>query len=125
MKNDAAVLLKDILSRWHAWSVGYKIIGGRTSCVMFINAKTPNHWQGLDEIADAQIDADSMKAVDFQVSEMAEPYKSAIYEDARNCQTGYAVWRSPRLPINPADRALIVAEARAQITQRLIAVGVL
>ena len=119
------MLLKDILSRWHAWASGYKVNAGRTACAMFANAKTPKHWQTLDEINDEQIDTKSMRAVDFQVSEMTEPFRSAIYEEARNCWTGHQVWRSPRLPIDDTARTLVLAEARAQISKRLINAGVL
>ncbi len=47
------------------------------------------------------------------VSEMAEPYKSALYVLARNRATGLTVWRSPRLPEDETKRAEIVGEALA------------
>ena len=120
-----AALLKDILSRWHVWASGYQANAGRTACAMFSNAKTPNHWQTADSVTDEQIDANGLRAVDFQVSEMEEPYKSAIYEYARNCYTGHSVWRSPRLPADREARIMVLAEAKAQISERLINAGVL
>ena len=92
---------------------------------MFSNAKTPNHWQTADSVTDEQIDANGLRAVDFQVSEMEEPYKSAIYEYARNCYTGQSVWRSPRLPADREARIMVLAEAKAKISERLINAGVL
>lgn len=92
---------------------------------MFRNNKSPNQWDTMDEVIDEQITSKIMEAVDFQVSELKDPYRSAIYILARNCATGRNVWLSPRLPADVVARTMIVQEARMQLTRRLMNVGVI
>jgi len=65
------------------------------------------------------------KQVDFDVRQMTQPHQTAIYVLARNLSTGYSVWANPRLPYDPEEREAIVREARAIITKKLLASGVL
>ena len=92
---------------------------------MFRGEVNRSGWDSSDDILDAQINAKIMESVDFEVSEMKEPHRSAIYVTARNLHAGNSVWRSPRLPADPMERAVIVGEARQQITTRLMACGVM
>lgn len=117
--------LNDILSRWHAHCKGYGIVFIAGSDPMFRNAQSRPDWDSASDIMDARLMAQTLEALDFHVSEIKEPYKSAIHELARNLHTGYSVWRSPRLPVDPLDRGVIVVEARKQLTERLSKIGVL
>ncbi|APW37643.1 hypothetical protein RD110_10940 [Rhodoferax koreense] len=92
---------------------------------MFRNAKSSKQWDTTEDIVDAEINSKIMKAVDFQVSEMQDPYKAGIYVLARNCYTGRSVWMSPRLPQDPAERGVVLAEARTQLIKRLVSAGVM
>jgi hypothetical protein len=92
---------------------------------MFRDTKSGRGWDSTDEIIEDEIHGSMMEAIDFQVSEMQDPHRAAIYALARNLSTGRSVWMSPRLPADPLERATIVAEARNQITKRLMAVGVM
>lgn len=125
MRGDTKSILDDVLAKWHSWARGFKALATRGVDPLFRDAKTGRGWDTVDEILETEINSKIMKAVDFEVGEMAEPYRSAIYENARNCATGYAVWRSPRLPADATERTLIVLEARQQILQRLMSAGVL
>ena len=124
MHNDSKAILDDILSRWHAHCKGYNIAPSCGSDPMFKGAKSGG-WDGADDVMDAAINRKIMQAVDFEVGELLEPYRSAIYVTARNLCTGRAVWNSPRLPVDAMERGVIVVEAKRQITKRLMCAGVI
>jgi hypothetical protein len=125
MRDDSKEILDEILAKWHEWEKGYSPLPKTGTNPVFRNAKSGRGWDTVDDIIDGEISSDIMKAVDFQVSEIAEPHRSAIYENARNCATGQTVWRSPRLPADQLERGVIVLEARNQLMRRLMAAGVL
>ena len=125
MRDDSRAILDDLLGRWHSWARGYSPVPTCGSDPMFRGAKSSRSWDSTEDILDAEVTASIMKAIDFQVSEMQEPWRSAIYCLGRNCATGVAVWRSPRLPADPFERGTIVLEARNQITRKLMAAGVI
>lgn len=125
MHNDSKAILEDILARWHSHCKGYSAVPVCGADPMFRNAKSRSGWDSADDVMDAQINAKIMKAVDFQVGEMKEPHRSAVYELARNLHSGVSVWKSPRLPRDPLERGVIVVEARQQITKRLMAAGII
>ena len=125
MRNDSKAILDDILSRWHSWARGYRPVTTRGADPMFREARSSKQWDSMDDVIDEEITAKIMKAVDFQVSEMQDPHRSAIYVLARNCYTGRSVWISPRLPANVEERAVIVLEARNLLTRRLMSAGVI
>ena len=123
--NDSAAILDDLLSRWHSHCRAYKANQQTPRDPMFRDTKSGRGWDSTDEIIEDEIHGSMMEAIDFQVSEMQDPYRAAIYALARNLCTGRSVWLSPRLPTDPLQRATIVTEARNQITKRLMAVGVM
>lgn len=125
MRDDSKTVLDDILEKWHRWARGYSAVPVAGSDPMFRDAKAGRCWDSADDILEAAINIKIMKDVDFQVSEMQEPHRSAIYENARNCATGVSVWRSPRLPVNVEERSIILLEARNQLMRRLMSAGVL
>jgi secreted PhoX family phosphatase len=125
MRDDSKAIFDDVIARWHVWAKGYSVVRVAGSDPMFRDAKAGRCWDSADDILEAEINSKIMKAVDFQVSEMADPHRSAIHENARNCATGVSVWRSPRLPADPLERGVIVLEARNMLMRRLMAAGVL
>ena len=125
MQNDSKAILDDILARWHNYCKGFSVVPVCGADPMFRDAKSRGGWDSADDILDSQINSKIMKVVDFEVGEMREPHRSAIYMTARNLHTGRAVWNSPRLPVDPMARGVIVVEARQQITKRLMFAGVL
>lgn len=92
---------------------------------MFRNAKSGRGWDTTDEIVESELTSDTMKAIDFEVGEVQEPHRSAIYAHARNLASRHAVWTSPRLPQDPGARALLVAEARLKLMRRLLLAGIM
>ena len=115
MRDDSDAILEDVLSRWHAHCMGYKL-SAQADCPMFREALRAKGEQTIEAIAEDQHWAGVFKAMDFHVGEMKDPYRSAIYILARNCYTGRSVWISPRLPKDPIARGEIIRVARVQLT---------
>lgn len=125
MRNESELILDDLLSRWHDWCKGAGHITPICADPMFRNAKSSRGWDTVDDIVEGELTADTMKAIDFEVGEIAEPHRSAIYANARNLASRFAVWSSPRLPKDPAERALLVRDARILLTKRLLRAGIM
>ena len=125
MRDDSTAILYDLLSRWHQWARGYNPMPVCSADPMFRSARSNRSWDSADDILDASINASTMEALDFQVGEMLEPWRAAIYCLARNCATGVSVWRSPRLPEDPFERTTIVVEARSKLMKKLIEAGII
>lgn len=117
--------LDSLLSQWHHWARRYIPIPVSGADPMFRNAKSARGYDSTAEVIEDEITASQMKAVDFQVSEMKDPHRSAIYIHARNCYTGRNVWLSPRLPSDPLDRARILGEAKTILIGKLLSAGVM
>jgi hypothetical protein len=92
---------------------------------MFRHAKSGRGWDSTQDIIDEELSDSTMEAIDFQAGEMPEPHRSAIYAHARNLASKHAVWRSPRLPEDAQERAVLVMEARNMLTKRLLRAGVM
>lgn len=125
MNNDSKHILDDILSRWHHHCKHFTIVRQAGADPMFKMARSSRHWSTEEEVREAEIDGYLMKAVDFNVGEMENPHRAAIYMEARNCYTGRSVWLSPLLPRNKEERAIVIMEARNMLTRRLMAAGVM
>ena len=132
MRDDSRAILDDVLSRWHFHCKHYSPVPVAGADPMFRQAISSKGWDETSDIADDATNRAQMEAMDFIVTGdkqgqggMQEPHKSAIYMLARNCYTGRSVWLSPRLPTNPEERALIILEARNELTRKLMRAGVL
>lgn len=125
MKNEQHEILDSLLSEWHSWARAEKLQPSRTADPMFRNAKSCKGWDSTTDVIDDELRSKTMKAIDFQVCEMKDPHRSAIYIHARNCCTGHKVWLSPRLPADPMERAVILMEAKNELTRRLLSAGVM
>jgi hypothetical protein len=125
MRNENDAILDDLLCSWHVWARGFKVCPEPGADPMFRNAKSPRGWDTTQDIIDGEISESTMESIDFEVGEMADPYRSAIYCHARNLASKYAVWSSPRLPQDPKERAILVLEARNMLTRRLLRAGVM
>lgn len=124
MRDESDAILDDLLSRWHGFCRGYQP-GEHSANPMFKDSLRGKGEQTIEAIAEDQLWAGVFKAMDFHVSQMEEPFRTAIYLNARNCYTGRSVWQSPRLPTDVIERAEIVAKARSQIRTRLQLAGVM
>lgn len=127
MTDDSDAILDDMLSRWHTWQKGDCGVRGFNRKALLIGDTRAMRVQYESQLErqDDEHDALRCRQVDFQVRGMEEPYRAAIYCDARNLCTGFAVWSSPRLPQNPQERAIVVKAARGFLTVRLRSAGVM
>jgi hypothetical protein len=125
MKDEQNAILDDLLSRWHSWARDFRLSGQAGADPMFRNARSSRGWDSVDDILDGELQNGTMKAIDFQVSEMKDPHRAAIYMNARNCYTGRNVWLSPRLPADKMARDKVIEEARTQLLGRLVRAGVI
>lgn len=125
MQHDTKSVLEELLGRWHSWAKGFSAVPVCGASAMFRSHISPKGYDSTADIADGIVNNAQMEAVEFNVGELADPYRAAIHILARNAYTGRHVWVSPRLPVDPLERGVIVGEARNQITKRLITAGVM
>ena len=119
-------ILDDILSRWHHWVSHARMVKGFAPRALVCGEfKISRQYDDANGALDSDLEDSAMAAVDFQVSEMADPYRTAIHCNARNLSLGLSVWSSPRLPQDRAERAAIVVTARCILSKRLTSAGVL
>lgn len=123
-ESDAA--LDDLLSRWHHWASRARLVRGYAPRALVCgDFKVSRQYDDSNGALDADMENDTMASVDFHVSEMADPYRTAIHCNARNLSLGLSVWSSPRLPKDRDARAAIVATARGILLKSLTAAGVI
>lgn len=126
MTDAASLTLDDLLSRWHWWDKHRPIQRqAKASACGFEAYRTSRQYDDANGALDTDLECSTMRQVDHEVQQMADPYRSAVYELARNISTGYSVWRSPRLPADAMARAAVIVTARKMLTLRLERAGVL
>lgn len=115
-----------LLSRWHQWQQRDQVGRGFNSRSLVCGDYRPSRqYDDSNGALDAGIESSVMKTVDFQVRQMTDPHRSAIYALARSLAVGARVWSSPRLPQDRAERIACIAMARTLLTKRLQSAGVL
>lgn len=124
MRDETDQILDDWLSRWHAHCKGYRL-SVQSADPMFRQSLRAKGEQTIEAIAEDMWLSNAMRGIDFQVSEMKDPFKAAIYINARNCYTGHNVWISPRLPAEKTARDAVVQTARAELIARLLRAGIM
>lgn len=125
VRDETDAILDDLLARYHVWARGFRLCPSPGADPMFRNVKSGRGWDSTQDIIEDEISNSTMESLDFEIGEMPEPKRSAIYANARNLASRHAVWTSPRLPTDPAERALLVLEARTTLMRRLFAAGVM
>lgn len=123
---DRASQLDNLLSQWHQWAdkkIGVR--GYNSKALVCGDFRVSRQYDDVSGALDDELDNTTMKAIDFCVTEMPEPHRSAIYALAKNLTTGHTVFLSPRLPKMKEARDMVIAQARQMVTARLIIAGVL
>jgi len=116
--------LDDLLSRWHHWASHRPISRGYApKSLVCGDYKTSRQYDDANGALDSDLESATMRVVEFQVSELADPYRSCIHALARSLCCGYAVWTSPRVPAE--QRQEVEAKARVLIVARLVGAGVM
>jgi hypothetical protein len=117
--------LDQLLCLWHDHTRGGIVRGESTRALVVGDYRgTAAQYESQIEAADLAHDRLRSRVVSVEVERMDEPYRAAIYQNARNLYTGRSVWNSPRLPRDPLTREIVVEMARAELKRRLIAAGV-
>ena len=114
-----------MLCDWYRWAKGYQHVGGINSSPMFREVKMGRQWDTVDEIISSDLVHSQMEAIDHIVMAMCEVYRTSLQFQARNLYTGKYVWTSPRLPTDPKERAVILADARQALGAKLRDAGIL
>lgn len=118
--------LDDVLCRWHQWQGKAVLTRGMNRRSLVVGDYQPEGGYRVDDDAvDADTEHRTMRVVDFQLREMADPYRTAIHVIARAVTLGVTVFSSPRLPQDRVALDIICTEARRQAIDRLVRVGVL
>jgi hypothetical protein len=120
-----AAVLDDLLARWHRWQSAHVGRGFNRRALVVGEYVTSRQYDDTNGALDDRLDNMQMRAVEFAVGQMVEPYKAAIYANARALHCGVTVFSSPRLPPDPCERMLVVAGARQILTARLQSAGVM
>lgn len=122
---DRQAQLDNLLAQWHQWADRQRTVRGYNSRALVCGEFRVSRQYDWDSgVLDDDLEHSTMKAIDFQVTEMPEPYRSAIYALAKNLTTGHSVFLSPRLPQSKEARDMVIAQARNMLTARLISAGV-
>ena len=126
MKDETAAILDDLLIRWHHACQHYRHTRGFNARSAGMDGyRCSRQYDDTNGALDQHLEASQIEAVDFEVSQLTEPSRSAIHADARNLSTGIAVFSSPRLPTDPQKRQEVILVARVMLTARLQSAGVM
>jgi len=125
MRNDSDAILDDILIRWHQWEPGRVGRGFNDRALVCGEFRVSRQYDDMNGALDLEIEDAIMAQVDFEIEELMHPWRTAIHVLARALTVGCEVFTSPRLPADREEREAIVQQARVQLTQRLLAAGVM
>jgi hypothetical protein len=110
--------VNDLLSRWHHWASQFALVAGFATCSSAMEQfRASRQYDSENGAIDQDIENRIMAAVDACIDRVHQPYRTALWINARNLSTGLIVWRSARLPVDALERALLVAEARARLVK--------
>lgn len=122
---DQSAILDDLLCQWSAWAQGEQAARGYgNSAAGFSLYRASRQYDDSNGGLDAELDKSTMRTVDFQVSQMEDPYRAAIHMNAKNLAAGRDVFKSPRVPAG-IEGANILRTARAALIFRLVNAGVI
>lgn len=120
---DQNAILDAILSQWHEWAKGEAHARGFSNTSAGLSGYRPSRQHNVDDLY-VEADKSTMTTIDFQVSQMQDPYRAAIHMDAKNLAAGRHVFQSPRVPTG-IEGANILKTARAALILRLVGAGVI
>ena len=126
MSDDTDAILDDLLSRWHGWRMKYTPARGFNSRALVVGEYViSRQYDDFNGALDDAIEADIMRSLDFQISEMTVVHRAAISANARALHVGARFFSHPYLPADREERNAIVKQARAALIKRALAAGVM
>jgi len=118
-------ILDKLLVGWHRWSSGYQygrgFYGVNAACRM---AQAQGKARADLSVFDDALNDDTAQAMDAAIDAVPQPHRTALAFQARNLSSGAAVWISPRLPVDPTERTVLLIEARNHLLRLLASRGV-
>jgi hypothetical protein len=120
MVNDVDNLLNHLLVSWHKWGTRCSMGKGYPHTSASCRVTTASREYDDDGVPDDSV----MIAFDAAAYRVPQPYLTALQFQAKN-MSGAAVWRSPRLPEDLQERAVLTLEARNMLMRELARNGVL
>ena len=125
MRDEQNRILDDLLSLWHTWAKQEQHARGYASTSAGMSGyRTSRQYDSDNGALDTDLDKSTMKTVDFQVSQMDDPYRAAIHMEAKNLAAGRHVFQSPRVPAGLEGMSILRA-ARLTLINRLVTAGVI
>jgi hypothetical protein len=125
MKDETNEILSGMLADWHRWSKLCCIGDAPRTSAMFHDVRSSRQWDSESDVLDGTLHNSQMEAFDAHVNELDAISRTALAIQARNLVTGKSVWTSARLPDDIAMRAVILRDARNNLTKRLQIAGIL
>jgi hypothetical protein len=126
MQNDIQHVLSSMLAEWHrhcqhtAMRSGYP---GRAAGFGQFRSNSQYDW--ANGVEDEMVDKRIMEGFDAAAQRIPQPWFTALQFEARNLVVRHQVWTSPRLPQDPAEREVLILEARVRLLRELARDGVL
>ena len=125
MRNDIDNLLNDLLSSHHKWARRTRFGKGYPSeSASCKDARASRQYDDSNGALDSGLDDSRMEAFDAVLYRIEQPWLTALQVQARNLATGSNVWSSPRLPVDPLERSILILEARNKILKELVKDGI-
>jgi hypothetical protein len=122
---DQNAILDSLLAAWHSWAQGDRASLGYSNISAGMGEWRASRQYDFDNGAiDAEVDKSINRTIDFHVREMVEPYRAAIYMQAKNLSAGRHVFQSPRVPAG-IEGANILRAARGILILKLVGAGVI
>jgi hypothetical protein len=116
--------MDDLLSRWHHWLHPLTVSRGHSSSAAGAELyRASRQYDDENGALDDAIEHRVMQGVQGCHERLEHPHSTAITIEARNLHLGLAVFRSPRLPDDPAALAALRVEARRRMLLQLLRAG--
>lgn len=126
MHNDSAAILDDLLIRWWNWKAPIQPARGfAREAVGLEGYRTSRQYDDQNGALYDEEEDTIMRAVEREVNHLESAHRIILYVQARALTLGCAVFTSPRLPEDRAERQALLQSARSALTARLLAAGVM
>lgn len=116
---DRELILDMLVAWWRNESQWTPVEGYPPECPSTRGYRASRQYDSLNGAEDTDLRGRELARIGQVVATLDEPWRTALYEVARNkaCQTW--VWKSPRLPDDEEERAMVVWEAMEMFAARI------
>lgn len=119
VERDIEMVLDMLAVWWRAESDWVPVEGYPPECPSTRGYRSSRQYDSTNGADDTDARSREISHVGKVVASIDEPYRTALYEIARNRATMAWVWRSPRLPSDEEERAMIVSDALDMFRERV------